>query len=56
MKRGYLAVFPYLPDGEYKSKSKLNWHEKLRVRLAYWLFASVPKPDGYIVTTTSSHS
>ena len=44
LKMKYLILSDYLPAGEYKT-SLHRWHERLRIRLAYWLFESVKRPE-----------
>ena len=53
MNKKHLILAPYLPDGTYKTNSRMKWHEKLRVKLAYWLFKSVPTPDDEEIITTT---
>lgn len=51
----YMMTGSYLTDGKYKTTGKLKWHEKARLKVAYWLFKSIPKPnDMEIITTTSA--
>lgn len=49
----YMFISTALQDGHYKTNGKLRWHERIRLRLAYWLFKSVPAPyDSEVKTTT----
>mgnify|MGYP001615598712 CR=1 len=53
--KGYLIWSACLHDGEYMT-CKPNWHERLRLRLAKWLYLSVQKQDKLIVSTTASRA
>jgi hypothetical protein len=47
----YIMSSNYLPDGKYLTSSCKKWHESLRMKLAYWLFASVKKDHIHEVKT-----
>lgn len=49
----YLICSAFLPDGNYQFASLERWHEKLRARLVYWLFRSIPKNKQVTRTTVS---
>lgn len=46
----YMIVRDSLPDGKYITCRGL-WHEKIRLKLAYWIFNSIKKDQPYTVTT-----
>ena len=54
--KGYMITTPCLRDGKYKTHGKLNWHQKLKVRVALRLFQSVPKPYDMEIKTTNGSS
>ncbi len=53
--KGYLMFTPYPWPDKYKTSMLKHWHERLRIKLAKWLFLSVDKPhDEEIKITTGS--
>ena len=51
--RKYLILTPYLPEGKILTNTHLKWHERLRIKMAKWLFLSIPLRDMVEITTTS---
>ena len=52
----WMIVSSYLRDGKYLTPDKLNWHERVRIKLALWLFRSIPKPFELEVKTETGTS
>ena len=53
MAKQYLILTPYLPTGKILTNTHLKWHERLRIKMAKWLFLSIPLRDMVEITTTS---
>ena len=53
MAKQYLILTPYLPEGKMLTNACLKWHERLRIKMAKWLFLSIPLRDMVEITTTS---
>lgn len=50
----YLIGSTYLWDGKYMMSPCSHWHERIRIKLAKWLFESVKKPNKLIIKTYTS--
>lgn len=52
--KDYLIYMPSLPDGKYVTNLRMVWHEKVRIKIAKWLYHSISKPDKVEIETTTS--
>lgn len=52
----YLILRQDLPDGFYITTSHPNWLDRMKLKLARYLFNSVKKPDSLTISTATGTS